>query len=486
MDRNGARHAAGTGRKGIQAGASEQGAQACNTPITDVMAWLDHAEERARAGTGPACARVAVTDLNGLLREQYLGIPKLRGALEQGFQFCGAIFQFDFDDHSGAQRSETQASARFGDLTVRLDPATLRIAHWDGDVPFLLGSCFQTDGAPHPYCSRQVLQRVLARVEKAGFQAHCGIEYEWINFAESGDAWQDASGARPKPVESRRTGYAMPHAPALRDFARKIAEDMTGFRVPIDSLHSELEAGAYEVALSYTDALAMADQAVFFKSGVKEIARDFGIMPSFMAKWHDDMPGNGGHIHQSLSQGDRPAFYDARRPHGMSTVFEHYLAGQLCYLREMSPMYWPNVNSYKRLVDIDSAPVTTNWSVDDRRASLRVVGADRQSVHLENRCPGADANPYLAMAAMIASGVAGIEQRLSLQDVTVALEAHPAQARHPRTLDVAADAMRDSAVARDWLGDAFVSHYCDTRLWESEAGRHAVTDWDRKRYLAIV
>src|SRR5206468_1124398 len=190
--------------------------------------------------------------------------------------------------------------------------------------------------------------------------------------------------------------------------------ELAAFRVPIEGLHTETGPGVFEVAILFSEALEAADRGLLFKSASKEIGARFGIMPSFMAKWSAQYPGCSGHCHQSLSDGKRNLFHDANGRNGMSALFEHYLAGQLAVLLEAAPMLWPTVNSYKRLVDGFWAPVKPTWGIDNRTASFRVIAGSPKSTRLETRCPGSDVNPYLAVAACLAAGLAGVEQNLKL------------------------------------------------------------------------
>jgi glutamine synthetase len=244
----------------------------------------------------------------------------------------------------------------------------------------------------------------------------------------------------------------------------------------------------YEAAIVYSDAMTAGDRAILFKAGTKEIASRFGIMPSFMAKWSQSYPGCSGHVHQSLSDGKRNVFFDAKGRAGMSKTFERYLAGQIAVLLEFAPMFWPTINSYKRLVDGFWAPVKPTWGIDNRTASFRVIPGAAKSTRLETRCPGADVNPYLALAACIAAGMHGIEKGLKLtaapiQGTNVGGEQVP---RAPRTLIETTRAFRASDAARDWFGDEFVDHFAATREWEWRQWQDAVTDWELKRYFEII
>jgi glutamine synthetase len=244
----------------------------------------------------------------------------------------------------------------------------------------------------------------------------------------------------------------------------------------------------YEAALLYSEALEQADRAILFKTGAKEIGMRFGIMPSFMAKWSPRYPGCSGHIHQSLSDGTINLFHDPGHPRGMSALFESYLAGQVACLMEFAPLFWPTINSYKRLVEGFWAPVKPTWGIDNRTASFRVLVGSPKATRLETRCPGADINPYLAMAAVIAAGLHGIERNLKLTTppitgTNVGGENVPPA---PRTLIETTRIFRASRIARDFLGDTFVDHYAATREWEWRQWLDAVTDWELKRYFEII
>ena len=242
------------------------------------------------------------------------------------------------------------------------------------------------------------------------------------------------------------------------------------------------------MAIAFGEALEQADRAILFKTGAKEIGARFGIMPSFMAKPHYGLPGCSGHIHQSLSDGKNNLFFDAKGKHSMSKLFESYLAGQVACLMEMAPLFWPTINSYKRLVDGYWAPVKPTWGLDNRTASFRVIAGSPKATRLETRCPGADVNPYLAMAALIAAGMHGVEKGLKLKQAPITGTNQGAEdiPRAPRSLLETTRNLRASSIARDWLGDTLVDHFSATREWEYRQWQDAVTDWEMKRYFEII
>ena len=211
-------------------------------------------------------------------------------------------------------------------------------------------------------------------------------------------------------------GYSLLRLNQSRDYVNALMDELRAFRVPIEGLHTETGPGVLEAALLYSDPLEAADRAVLFKSGAKEIAHRFGIMPSFMAKWNAALPGCSGHIHQSLWDAGQKKnlFFDSGEKHGMSALFSHYIAGQLACLPDLLPLYAPTINSYKRLVEGAWAPTKANWGIDNRTTALRAIPGSKKSTRIETRVNGSDSNPYLALAAALASGLYGIENELSL------------------------------------------------------------------------
>ena len=316
-----------------------------------------------------------------------------------------------------------------------------------------------------------------------------GFEFEWFNFAETPQSWAAKHGVGPEPITPGMFGYSLLRMGDQRDFFNALMDEMAPSACRSKGLHTETGPGVYEVAIAFDEALKTADRAILFKTGAKEIGKRFGVMPSFMAKWSAAYPGCSGHIHQSLSDGKtQPVRYAPRAAHGMSALFESYLAGQVACPMEFAPMFWPTINSYKRLVDGFWAPVKPTWGVDNRTASFRVIAGSPKATRLETRCPGADVNPYLASAAVIAAGLHGVEKGLKLTQPPITGTNLGAEhiPRAPRTLIETTRAFRESTIARDWLGDDFVDHFAATREWEWRQWLDGVTDWELKRYFEII
>jgi glutamine synthetase len=454
---------------------------------TDTRANADVVERIRRSDIGKV--KVAVSDIDGILRGKYIHRDKFFSAVEGGFGFCDVVFGWDAMDQCYDNTKLTGWHHGFPDAMARLDLGTYRTVPWDNNVPFFLGNFVARDGKPHPLCPRQVLKRVLARAEKMGYMAMVGAEFEFFNFAETPQSWAAKKGVAPEPISPGMFGYSLLRANLNREYFNALMDEMAKFNVPIEGLHTETGPGVYEAAILFSEALEAADRAILFKTGAKEIGARFGIMPSFMAKWSASYPGCSGHLHQSLSDGSKNLFHDARGRHGgMSKLFESYLQGQLNNLLGMAPMIWPTINSYKRLVDGFWAPVKPTWGVDNRTATFRVLPGSPKSTRLETRAPGADMNPYLATAAVLAAGLDGVEKGLKLTTkpitgTNVGAEKIP---RAPRTLIETTRIFRESEVARDWFGDDFVDHFAATREWEWRQWLDAVTDWELKRYFEII
>lgn len=452
--------------------------------------------EEIRLGTA-SNVKLAITDVDGVLRGKYISREKFLSVAAEppdgGFGFCDVVFGWDMADQCYDNTRLVGWHRGFPDALARLDLTTHRHVPWEENVPFFLGE-FVTPGAageceaPHPLCPRQVLKRVLRRAEKLGFQPMCGMEFEWFNFAETPQSWADKHHTNPQPLTPGMFGYSLLRASHGHAFFRALLEDLPRFGVPIEGLHTETGPGVYEAAIAFSDALEAADRATLFKTATKEIGLRHGVMPSFMAKWSSSYPGCSGHVHQSLDDGSRNVFFDPDGRQGMSAIFESYVAGQVSCMLEFGPLLWPTINSYKRLVDGFWAPVKPTWGFDNRTASFRVIAGSPKSTRLETRCPGSDVNPYLAIAAVLAAGLHGVENNLEL--VAPPIEGTNAGAeqvaRAPRTLIETTRAFARSDIARDWLGDEFVDHFAATREWEWRQWLDAVTDWELKRYFEII
>jgi glutamine synthetase len=428
--------------------------------------------------------KVAITDIDGVLRGKYLHKDKFLSAVESGFGFCNVVFGWDSSDVCYDNGKFTGWHSGYPDATAQIDLDTFREVPWDGGVPFFLAD-FPGIGI----CPRQLLKTVLARAKKMGFKAVCGMEFEWFNFRETPQTLADKKFTSIEPLTPGMFGYSVLRMAQNQPFFAAIMKELQDFRVPIEGLHTETGPGVFEAAILYSDALEAADRSALFKTSVREIGYRFGILPSFMAKWNSELPGCSGHTHQSLwdTAGNKNLFYSDKDPNKMSPLFKSYLAGQLACLPEILPFFAPTVNSYKRLVDGYWAPTKACWGVDNRTVAYRVIPGSSKSTRLEARVPGSDVNPYLAVAASIAAGLYGIEKKLTLKDKPITGSAyHTKMERLPRNLHEATQKLSDSKIARTLFGEEFVDHFVRTREWEWRRFQDSVTSWELQRYFEII
>jgi len=285
-------------------------------------------------------------------------------------------------------------------------------------------------------------------------------------------------------------GYSDLRTSLNQSFVNDLFELLEKFKVPIEGAHTETGPGVYEATIIFDEILAAADKALLFKTGVKEIAYLHNFVATFMAKWNTKLPGSGGHIHQSLwnKDGTTNLFPDEKSKNGITRLTEHYIAGLLTCLPEILPMFAPNVNSYKRLGHGDWAPTTLTWGMDNRTTAVRVIKGGNKATRIELRVPGADSNPYLAMAASLAAGLYGVKNKLKLNINATTGNGYRDTSNGilPNNLPEATKKMAESKISRELFGDAFVDHFTKTREWEWQRFIGEVTDWELKRYFEII
>ena len=432
--------------------------------------------------------KVAITDIDGILRGKYIHKDKFLSAMENGFGFCSVVFGWDSSDECYDYVKIAGWHNGYPDITVRLDGDTFRQIPWERETPFFLGEFVADDGVATPVCPRGVLKKQLNHLEKLGFESRVGVEYEWFNFREDPHSLHEKHFQNMEPITPGMFGYSLIRSSQNADFFHELMDGMAAFGVPLEGIHTETGPGVYEAAIAVSDGLTAADRAVLMKSATKDIAHRFGIVPTFMARWNTDLPGSSGHVHQSLVKDGKNAFYDASDPNRMSDTFKHYLAGVLKMLPEFAVMFAPTVNSYKRLVEGFWAPTRAGWGIDNRTVACRVIPGSAKSTRLEVRSGGADINPYLAIAAYLGAGAYGIENKLPLTDSAIAGNGYEDKtgAPLPTSLQEAAALFKSSSLAQSIFGEDFVEHYATTRLWEWKKSQEAVTDWERKRYFEII
>ncbi|MES2286064.1 MAG: glutamine synthetase family protein [Bacteroidota bacterium] len=430
--------------------------------------------------------KLAITDIDGVLRGKYVSTEKFLSVINSNIGFCDVVFGWDSNDVAYDNVGFTGWHTGYPDTPARVDIKTFRKIPWENDVPFFLCELI---GKPSYVCPRNLLQQVIGKAEKQGYTPYFSQEFEWFNFEETPQTLHEKKFSGLNHLSPGMFGYSILRTTLRNDFFTALFDQLKKFDIPIEGLHTETGPGVYEAAITYSGILEAADRAVLFKTGVKEISYKHGIMATFMAKWSENLPGCSGHVHQSLwdKKSKTNLFYSEKDKENMSDMFKSYIAGQLHCLPFILPMLAPTINSYKRLVEGAWAPTTLTWAVDNRTVALRSLPLGPKSARVETRVVGSDSNPYLAMAACLASGLYGIKNKLKLQAPTIGSgykdKSHGVL---PANLWEATQAMKNSEVAKELFGEKFVEHFTQTREWEWRQFSKVVTDWEMKRYFEII
>lgn len=440
----------------------------------------EHAIETVKIGT---------PDMDGVYRGKRVSAKTFLDGIDgPGFAQCDVVFGWDIaEEIIDAGLAVGSADGGFADILLRPDLATFRIVPWEPATAAVVCDVFDEHGAPCEVSPRTALRRVIERARTMGFEPMMSAEFEFRIFREDQESLREKNYTGLRPLNPGLNCYSISHASIDEPPVGAVRRHMDAYGIEIEGYNREHGEGMYEMNLRYCDALEAADRAMLFKSGAKEILSQFGAVPTFMAKYSEDVDGCSGHIHQSLWHDGANAFYAASAEHHMSETMTRYVAGAHATLPELFALYAPNVNSYRRYVAGSWAPTAATWGIENRTSSLRAIRGSASAARIENRTPGADVNAYLGFAACLAGGLSGIARGLTppppmQSNVYAAGGLTPL----PRTLDQAIELLDQSAIARDYLGDAFIDHYVAMRRWEVEKHRRAVTEWERRRYFEQV
>lgn len=430
--------------------------------------------------------KVGVFDLDGVLRGKYVSRSKFLSALEGGFGFCDVVLGWDSNDQLYDNVKVTGWHTGYPDAPVRLLPETARMLPLEEGFLFL----GEFAGEAEAVCPRATLRRAIKKAQDMGFEPFSALEYEFFLFSETPHSVREKNYQNLQPWTPGNFGYSVIRNSVYSEFYQDLLMLGQDMDFEIEGLHTETGPGVLEAAIAVDTSLRSADKAALFKTFTKVLAQRFDLMATFMAKWSPDYPGQSGHIHLSLndSQG-KNVFYDPKAPHGMSKLQRHFVAGCQKLMPQVLGMVASTVNSYTRLIPGFWAPTNPTWGVENRTCALRVVPGSAKSQRVEYRIAAADANPYLALAAALMSGLHGIEHELEPSEAIVGnaydLPPDPATAL-PTTLWEAAQRLKGCQEARDVFGDAFVDHFAASREWEEREFRKAITDWEMQRYFEII
>ncbi|MFD3535724.1 glutamine synthetase family protein [Streptomyces sp. NPDC058664] len=419
-------------------------------------------------------------DMQGRLQGKRFAAPFfLDEVLGHGTEGCNYLLAVDTEMNTVDGYDMSSWDRGYGDFAMHPDLTTLRRLPWNEATAMVTADLAWADGTPVVAAPRQILRRQLERLAELGLTAHVGTELEFIVFKDSYEQAWDANYRGLTPVNQYNIDYSVLGTGRVEPLLRRIRNEMTGAGLIVESAKGECNPGQHEIAFKYDEALVTCDRHAVYKTGAKEIAAQEGYSLTFMAKYNE-REGNSCHIHLSLQNAEGQNVMAGDDEHGMSETMRHFLAGQLAALRDFSLLYAPNINSYKRFQPGSFAPTAVAWGHDNRTCSLRVVGHGR-STRFENRLPGGDVNPYLAVAGLVAAGLHGIEQRLELPPPCTG-NAYTAEYAHvPTTLREAAELWETSEVAKAAFGPEVVAHYRNMARVELDAFDAAVTDWELRR-----
>ncbi|MEU7695173.1 MULTISPECIES: glutamine synthetase family protein [Microbispora] len=423
---------------------------------------------------------LAVTDMQGRLQGKRLSARYfLEEVLSHAAEGCNYLLAVDVDMNTVDGYAMSSWERGYGDFVMRPDLSTLRRVPWHEGTVLLLADLVWEDGADVVASPRQILRRQLARLAERGWTAYVGTELEFVVYDDSYEqAWQ--RGYRDlTPANLYNVDYSLLGTSRIEPLLRRIRLGMEGAGLYVESAKGECNLGQHEIAFRFADALTTCDNHVFYKNGAKEIAAQDGRSITFMAK-PNQREGNSCHIHISLREADGTPVMAGGEPYGLSETGRRFIAGQLAAMRELTLLYAPNINSYKRFVPGSFAPTAVKWGVDNRTCSLRLVGHG-PSLRIENRVPGGDVNPYLAVAAMIAAGLRGIDDGLELEEPFTGNAYDSGAERVPSTLRDALALWEESPIAEEAFGKDVVEHYANNARVELAAFDAAVTDWELYR-----
>lgn len=424
---------------------------------------------------------VSFTDMQGrLVGKRVSARLFVEDVMAHGAECCNYLFAVDVENNTVDGYSISSWERGYGDMAMIPDMSTLRTAPWLEGTAMVMADMQWLDHTPVTQSPREILRTQINRLAKHGLVPYVGTELEFIVFDDTyREAWAKGYDNL-RPSTDYNVDYDLLASTRVEPLLRDIRNSMDAAGMYCEGVKGECNLGQQEIAFRYDEALVTCDNHSVYKSGAKVIADKHGKSLTFMAKFNE-REGNSCHIHISLrdTKGN-PVFADKNAEHGMSKLFRHFLAGQIAAMRELSLFFAPNINSYKRYVDGSFAPTAVAWGLDNRTCSLRVVGQGH-GMRVEQRVPGGDVNQYLAVAALIAAGLHGIENELELEPITTGNAYAGGAPRVPSSLRDAAELFANSTIAKEAFGQDVVDHYLNYARIEVAAYDSAITDWERVR-----
>lgn len=439
---------------------------------------------RAKSETGEIdTVLVCMVDMQGRLMGKRFHVSNFLESAWQETHCCNYLLATDLEMATPDGYKSTSWAAGYGDYIMQPDLSTLRPMPWlDGTAMVLCDLIDHHTHEPVPHAPRQVLKTQIARLGALGLTPMMATELEFFLFRNSYDELRETGYTNLIPLSGYNEDYNILLTSREEHVMRPLRNHLVAAGIPVENTKGEAEAGQEELNIRYADALTCADHHTIAKHAVKEIAHMHGHAASFLPKWHHARVGSAAHVHQSLFKGDINIFHDAGDRLTMSETMKSYVAGLIKYAPDMTVFLAPYVNSYKRFLPGTFAPTKIAWSVDNRTAGYRLVGDGTKGVRIECRIPGSDINPYLACAAQLAAGIAGMEENLQLEQPVSGDVYYMDQIPEiPANLRDATKALRDSDMLRAAMGDDVVDHYTRCAEVEQEAFDAVVTDWELRR-----
>ncbi|RDH84673.1 MAG: glutamine synthetase [endosymbiont of Galathealinum brachiosum] len=431
--------------------------------------------------------KVGVFDIDGVMRGKYMSREKFFSALDNGFGFCDVVLGWDVKDQLYDNAKYTGWHTGYPDASVRILPDSCRELPLEDNTLFFLA---EFSNQAEDICPRSVLRRVIKKAKDMGLEIFSGFEYEFFVFNETAQSVREKKYQNLQPLTPGEFGYSVIRNTVESDTYNDILNLSEEMDFNIEGLHEETGPGVLEAALTYSDALSSADKASLFKTFTKIALQKKGKIATFMARWSEDYPGQSGHIHVSVKDSNGGAlFYDKNEKNNMSEMMAHFIAGQQKLMPEFLAMIAPTINSYRRLIPGYWAPTEASVGIDNRTCAIRIIPGNEKSQRLEYRIAAADANPYIILAAVIASGLWGVENKLAIDSMVKgnAYDQHfPDHLKLLSNLWDATQKLKSSDVARDYFGSAFVDHYVASREWEDREFRKHISQWELNRYFEII
>jgi glutamine synthetase len=438
---------------------------------------------------GTRTVQFGAPDVDGLFRGKRVPAGYfLDTVAHRGSMIADVLFGWDVTDTLVDGLRHSGWHTGYADIVLMPDLGTVRAVPWESGTASAICDLQTPDGDPLQLAPREVLRRQVQRAAALGLEFAIGYELEFYLFKETPYSILEKDFRDLVPATPGLSTYSLHRLAMIDDVIGEIREQMNAYGIPVEAANTEYGAGQVEINIHHCPPLEAADRVLLYKDGVRQIAERHGYVACFMAKCSPDGAGSSGHIHQSISPLGDPGtnrFWDPERG-GASALMRQVIAGQLAAMGEHTIFLCPTVNSYKRKVEGAWAPTRAAWGHDNRTAALRVIAREAGACRIEHRLPGADANPYLAIAACLAGALHGIEHELPAPDPVVGNAYVQDAPLLPASLEEAIVALEGGSVARAAFGDEFLDHFLATRRWERDRHREAVSDWELRRYFARI